>query len=538
MTAQIPAPERCVIPHMLARRVAIDPAEVFAVFDDGTEWTTRETQDRALSVAAGLRSLNVERGEAVISWLPNGPDALRTWFGINQLGAVYVPVNTNYRGRVLEHVLRDAGARVAVVHADLLDRLQGFDTASLEHVIVVGGDHGHLPGLQSWDSSLLETHPVTSDLLESPAEPWDPYAVIYTSGTTGPSKGVICTYLQVWATGALTFSELFSAGDRYLVNLPMFHAGGTIGVVGCLWLDGGSVAIVDRFDTESFWSIVRTRKITVCTLLGVMANFLLSQDPAPDDDDNPLRLVFMIPLIEDGLRFGSRFGCDIYTGFNMTEVSCPLISERNPTATGSCGTPRDGVEVRLVDENDVEVAPGAVGELIVRTEMPWTLTLGYWKNPAATARAWRNGWFHTGDAFRTDADGNYYFVDRMKDALRRRGENISSFEVEAELLAYPAVREAAVVGVPSPLGEDDVLAVVAPASATELDPVALLEFLIERMPHFMVPRYVRVMAELPKTPTNKVRKHELRTSAVTDDTWDREAAGIEVRAASSRGRAR
>ncbi|MBB4660644.1 crotonobetaine/carnitine-CoA ligase [Conexibacter arvalis] len=526
---QIPARERCVIPHMLARRVAADPNEVFAVFDDGTQWTTRRTRDEALAVAAGLRALGVAAGDAVVSWLPNGQDALRTWFGVNQLGAVYVPVNTAYRGRMLEHVLRDADARVAIVHADLLPRLHEVALGALEHVVVVGGAGEAPASVESWDGAALRIHPVTDDLLDSPAQPWDPYAIIYTSGTTGPSKGVVCTYLHVWATGALTFSELFSAGDRYLVNLPMFHAGGTIGVVGCLWLDGGSVAIVDRFDTSRFWEVIRRDRVTVCTLLGVMANFLLAREQEADDPDNPLRLVFMIPLVEDALRFGERFACDVYTGFNMTEVSCPLISARNPTATGSCGRPRDGVEVRLVDDHDVEVAPGEVGELIVRTEMPWTLTLGYWRNPEATARAWRNGWFHTGDAFRVDAEGNWYFVDRMKDALRRRGENISSFEVEAEVLAHPAVQEAAVVGVPSPHGEDDVLAVVACAPGMTVDPEELLRFLVPRLPHFMVPRYVRVLGELPKTPTNKVRKHELRDAAITPDTWDREAAGIVVR---------
>lgn len=528
MTNQIPAPERCVIPHMLAHRVAKDPDEVFAVFDDD-EWTTQQTLTEALSVAAALRALGVQHGDPVLSWLPNGPDALRTWFGINQLGAIYVPINTGYRGRMLEHVVQDSNARVAIVHASLLSRLSEVDYSVLEHVIVIGETDTVLPGVEQGDASIFEQHVIDTTLRESPAQPWDPYAVIYTSGTTGPSKGVVCSYLQVWATGALTFADLFSAGDRYLVNLPMFHAGGTIGVVGCLWLEGGSVAIVDHFDTRAFWETVRTKQITVCTLLGVMANFLLSREARPDDTDNPLRLAFMIPLVEDALRFGDRFGCDIYTGFNMTEVSCPLMSEANPTATGSCGRPRSGVDVRLVDAHDREVEPGTVGELIVRSDLPWTLMSGYWQNPEATAHAWRNGWFHTGDAFRVDEDGHYYFVDRMKDALRRRGENISSFEVEAEVLAHPQVREAAVVGVPSPYGEDDVLAVVSVLPESDVTEERLLMFLTERLPHFMVPRYIRFLDDLPKTPTNKVRKHELRDAAVTGDTWDREAAGIQVR---------
>jgi crotonobetaine/carnitine-CoA ligase len=187
------------------------------------------------------------------------------------------------------------------------------------------------------------------------------------------------------------------------------------------------------------------------------------------------------------------------------------------------------VDVRLVDDNDCEVPDGTVGEMILRTDRPWGMNHGYHKNPEATARAWRNGWFHTGDAFRRDASGNYFFVDRMKDAIRRRGENISSFEVEVEVVAFPAVREAAVIAVPSELGEDEVMAVVAPAPGHEIDPAALLAFLRDRLAYFMIPRYLRVLPELPKTPTAKVLKAELRAQGITPDTWDREQAGISIR---------
>ena len=186
------------------------------------------------------------------------------------------------------------------------------------------------------------------------------------------------------------------------------------------------------------------------------------------------------------------------------------------------------MEARLVDANDCEVPDGAAGELILRADTPWTMSHGYHRDPEATARSWRNGWFHTGDAFRRDAEGNYYFVDRVKDAIRRRGENISSFEVEAEILAHPAVMEAAVIGVPSAFGEEDVLAVVVPKLNSRIEPAVIVEFLAGRLPHFMVPRYVRVVRELPKTPTLKVQKHALRAIGVTGATWDRETEGIHL----------
>jgi crotonobetaine/carnitine-CoA ligase len=213
----------------------------------------------------------------------------------------------------------------------------------------------------------------------------------------------------------------------------------------------------------------------------------------------------------------------------MTEISSPIVSEANPKKLGTCGTIRPGVDVRLVDENDCEVPVGIVGEIIVRTDRPRAMNSGYHKNPEATAKAWRNGWFHTGDAFRRDSEGYFYFVDRVKDAIRRRGENISSFEVENDVTAHPDVREAAVIGVPSEYSEDEVMAVIAPVPGAQIDLVALMEFLVARMPYFMVPRYVRVMEELPKTPTAKVMKAELRTEGITPDTWDREAAGIRLK---------
>jgi len=274
---------------------------------------------------------------------------------------------------------------------------------------------------------------------------------------------------------------------------------------------------------------VRSTATTATFLLGVMASVLDKLAPRADDADTPLRLVFMVPLSGDIAAFSARFGCEVYTIFNMTEIATPIISEPNPLVRGTCGRKRDGVDVRLVDDNDCEVPLGTVGEMIVRTDRPWGMNSGYYKNPAATATAWRNGWFHTGDAFRLDAQGYYYFVDRKKDAIRRRGENISSFEVEADVLAYPDVREVAAIGVPNELSEEDVMIVVAAIDGRTIDPAALLDFLSQRMAHFMIPRYVRVLPELPKTPSSKVMKHELRQAGVTPDTWDREQAGIRVK---------
>jgi carnitine-CoA ligase len=260
-----------------------------------------------------------------------------------------------------------------------------------------------------------------------------------------------------------------------------------------------------------------------------MASFLVSQPASPRDRDHPLRKCVIIPLNQAALEFGRRFGVDWYSTYNMTELSCPIFTGRNPETLGTCGQPRPGYEARVVDANDCELPSGEVGELVLRSDMPWALNHGYHGAAEATARAWRNGWFHTGDAFRRDAAGEFFFVDRIKDAIRRRGENVSSFEVEREVAAHPDIREAAVVPVPSEHGEDEILAVVSCVPGRRVDPAELIEFLRPRLAHFMVPRFIRFVEGLPMTPTQKVQKHLLREQGLTPDTWDREAAGIRIR---------
>jgi crotonobetaine/carnitine-CoA ligase len=255
----------------------------------------------------------------------------------------------------------------------------------------------------------------------------------------------------------------------------------------------------------------------------------MKQPPGPNDRTHGVRLAFMVPFTDQAPAFTERFGIDVYTIFNMTEIASPTVSEANPPQRGTCGKVRPGVEVRLVDAHDCEVAVGEVGEMLVRADRPWGLNSGYNKDAEATAKAWRNGWFHTGDAFRRDAAGYYYFVDRVKDAIRRRGENISSFEVEVEVCAHPDVREAAAIGVPSEYSEDEVMVIVAPVPGRTIDLPDLARFLAERMPYFMVPRYIRLLDERPKTPSAKVLKADLRTAGITADTWDRERAGLRLR---------
>jgi crotonobetaine/carnitine-CoA ligase len=313
-----------------------------------------------------------------------------------------------------------------------------------------------------------------------------------------------------------------------LVELPMFHIGGVGSIAGALGA-GCAVALYEGFSTDRFWERVHGFGATTTSgLIGSMTSFLSKLPPRADDRQHTLRMA-VGPLTRQAIDLAHRHGFHYCSGFNMTELSVPLFTAVDPTVPGSCGRPRTGCECRIVDANDLECAPGVPGELVVRNDQPWTTSLGYVHQPEANARAWRNGWFHTGDLLYRDAAGDFFFVDRLKDAIRRRGENISSIEVETEVYAYPGVGEAAAVGVPSEHGEEEVLIPVARTKGgPPIDAADLIRFLVPRMPHYMVPRYVRVLESLPKTPTNKIQKIELRNQGITVDCWDRVANGIEL----------
>ena len=523
---RIPAVERCVLRPLLERRARETPERTFARFADGTVWTYGQARAMAIRTANGLRALGVGQGDVVLAWLPNGPEVIRLWFGLNYLGAVFAPINLAYRGRLLEHVVDNAGASLIVAHADLYGRLADVKRAALASAVVVGGPAADVPGIAVHAAESLLPDDCDLPALERAIMPWDMQSIIYTSGTTGPSKGVMSSYLQLYSMGEPM--QFGTADDRFMINLPMFHVGGTFPTYAML-VRGGSIVMVDAFDTARFWSDIRETGTTAVVLLGAMAGFLMKQPPRADDRDHPLRHAIIVPIGEEALALGERFGIAVWSHFNMTEISMPLVSARDPRPAGTCGRPRAGVEVRIVDAHDCEVPEGQTGELIVRADRPWAMNHGYYRNPEATAAAWRNGWFHTGDLFRADAAGNYFFVDRLKDAIRRRGENISSYEVEVEICAHAAVKEAAAVAVPSEFGEDEVLAVVALAEGASLAPAALIEFLLPRLPHFMIPRYLRFVADLPKTPTQKVQKYLLRSEGLTAEVWDREQAGIRIR---------
>ncbi|GAA3545558.1 ATP-dependent acyl-CoA ligase [Amycolatopsis ultiminotia] len=508
------------------RALAEVPDEL-AQLDRAARYTTAESHDRSLRIAAGFGALGVARQEPVAALLDNSLDAAHVWSGLGLGGMVEVPVNTAYQGAFLAHVLNDSAAATLVVdesYVERIARIAGELTAL--RTLVVRGDTAAADGLGlrvvAFDE-LTAADPAPA----APVGAGELMAYMYTSGTTGRSKGVLVTHAHAYTYGSREDQERPSRGDRLLVTLPMFHLTG-------LWygvyqgiIHRCPVVLEPSFSVRRFWPVIREHGITVTVLLGAMAELLQQAAPSPDDAGNPLELAVMAPLASDVAGFRDRFGLDLAAVYGMSEIGVVLNGPPDTVLGGECGFARDGYTLRLVDESGTDVSTGEVGELWVRPDDPRLVMQGYHGLPEKTAESLVEGWVHTGDAFRQDGEGRYYFADRMKDALRRRGENVSSFEVERVLNEHPDVYESAVVAVPSELTEDDIKAVVVPRPGRTIDPRELTGFLIDRLPYFMVPRYLDFLPELPKTPTQKVHKHVLRESGTTG--WDREAAGIFVR---------
>jgi crotonobetaine/carnitine-CoA ligase len=515
------------LPNLLAARAARDPDGVLLRDVGGEERSAGAFEAGARRWAGALRGLGVGAGDTVLVMQPASIAAFELWTAVALLHAIEVPVNTQQRGNLLAHIVNDSRARVIVADARyaevILEQRERYRT--LETLVVTGGPAS--AGALAADALLAAAAPLEEAVI---VEPWDIACVLYTSGTTGPSKGVLVPWAQAHATamGNGPDRSLRTPDTVIYSPYPTFHVSGKYSLYNAL-LGGGHVVVRERFDTARFWDEVRAFGCTYTILMGTTANFLQRQPERPDDADNPLRAVLFSPWTDEVEAFKARFGVEAFSVFNMTEVSCPIVAgwDGGPvTKPKSCGRPRPGYTLRVVDEHDAEVPAGTPGELVLRTDEPWTLMAGYWQLPEKTLEAWRNQWLHTGDTFMVDADGDYFYLDRKKDAIRRRGENISSTEVEAEVLAHPGVLEVAAVAVPDEISEQEVKIVVVPKPGAELEPADLIAFLAERMARFMVPRYVELAAALPKTPTEKIRKTELRAAGVTAETWDREAAGI------------
>ena len=518
------------LPRLICAAAERDPNAVF-VEEAGTDITHTYGQFHAtvLLWADAFHNIGAREGSFVATMLPTSMASYYGWLGLAWLRAVEVPINPEFVGQSLIYPLNNSAAEILVIAEEFVDRLDAISTR-LEHLktVVVLNSTESLPHLP-W-----RVLSVGQFLAEGRPAPYvnprydDTHAVIYTSGTTGPSKGVLQPWVNLHGMAQGIFPDEEpgqTSGGATFSCWPTFHSSGKFGMCIAPLFDLRMV-FRPKFSLSHFWSDIRRHGVTHAPLL-VVSGLLLAQPPSPDDLDNPLLKVGMYPLIPQFEEFERRFGVQVSAGYGTTESGW-AVTTASPANHRSGGRPSAGYQIRIVNEHGEQLPPNDVGEIVVRHDLPWRLNKGYLGMPEATAEAWRDGWFHTGDAGRFDDDGNFYFVDRLKDSLRCRGHNVSSFEVEAEVLAHPQVAECACIGVPSEIAsdddtvkDDDIKVFVVTTPSADLSAPALMEFLRPRMAKFMLPRYVEFVDEFPTTSTGKVRKNELRQRPA-GNSWDRD----------------
>ena len=525
MTPSAPRRGECLGVEM--RRAAAEaPDRPFLRMAQG-EWTYRQFDDETDRVAAGLHRLGVRQGDVVSLMLPNCVEFVVTWFALARLGAVAAPVNTSFRGQVLGQAIDLVRSRWLVAHASLADQWTEVRAglATVEQVVIVGGAEG-FSGALGYESLREPLPPAIERVDEAHVDGADLCLLLYTSGTTGRSKAAMISHRFVLVQAAGVVEGLGLTRDDVLYcPYPLFHLDAAVMTVAPALLLRGVAAIGERFSVSRYWDEVRALQATVFDFMGATLTMLWKQPPSPLDRQHRVRLGWGVPLPDWASEFEQRFGCRLVELYGSTEVGAILYTPLDrPRRPGSCGKVLDRWEVKLVDESDFEVPVGEPGELVVRPREPSVIMDGYYGMPEATLAVFRNLWFHTGDLLRQDADGFFYFVGRRKDIVRRRGENISAAEVEMGIEAHPDVLACAVFGVPSDMTEEEVMACVVRRPGAPLTHEALAAHCTAAMARFMVPRYIRFVAELPKTPTDKVEKFRLHQQGVTPDTWDREKA--------------
>jgi carnitine-CoA ligase len=501
------------VSELLAER-ARSMSDTLFIECNGVRRTFAEMHERAERVAAGLAGVGVAKGDRVATILPNAIEHVDLIFACARLGAIHVPVNVFLKGDFLQYQLNDAAASIVVGDAD---GLAAVDAVRKE-----------LPGLRfTFGAHHIPTQPSSAPEVGLTAA--DTVAIMYTSGTTGMPKGCMIPHGYHTRSPIESNSLLeYGPGDVLYSALPLFHGWARGMLFGAL-VHGVTAVLDAEFSPGAALTRFAETGATVFSGVGAMGMALLAQPESDLDRSHNLRVAFMIPFAPaDEARFTERFGVRVQSNmFGQTETGAisftPLSEKGKP---GTIGRPAPQYEVRVVDDEDRDVSPGTPGEVIVRSRIPDVLYTGYWNKPDETAEAMRGGWHHTGDLARVDDEGYLTFVDRKKDAVRRRGENVSSVQLEYAIVAHPKVAEAAIVAVPSEMTEDDIKACI--VATDDVTPEELFDFFKATLPYFAIPRYVEIVGALPKTATMRVQKHLLRSEGVTATTWDFVSLGLTV----------
>lgn len=509
------------VPALISAR-AEALGDQIAVSFEGDPCSFAELDRRAARVQGWLEAHGIEKGERIAVLMRNSLEFFPAWLGVARAGAVSVPINTAMVGEALSYTLTHSGSVGLIADADLLAAVDAAGTfPDLRWRLALGDGAADATPLAEALASDPAPHPAAG------LEGATPMSIVYTSGTTGMPKGVVLPHQSFTNTGAYFAHHLqLTPEDRLHTCLPLFHCNAQqTGFMAAMGL-GTRFSVNAKFSVSRFWSWIADTESTVTNLMGAMLTLLYKVEPRPEDADNTLRLIASAPIPQEIFSaFQERFGVKLFEGYGLTETGTMAIA--NPiedVRPGAVGLPLEHNEVRIVDETDADVEPGTPGQILIRGQIPNSMMLEYFKEPEKTAEAIGDGWFHTGDLGKQREDGYYVFLDRMKDTIRRRGENISSFMIEKSILDHEGVLECAVFGVPSELGEEDVKAIAVLRPDTELDPQELVDWCVARMADFMVPRYIEYRAELPKTETGRVQKFDLRAEGI-GAAWDRDRDG-------------
>lgn len=520
------------LPDILEEQATLSPNEPF-LKERGREWLSFSSVfETSKKIAATLKSYGLEKGDNVAILMDNRIEFVLTWFGVNLIGAVEVPINPHLPKSFLEHIFKLTKPKVIVCNdfvVPSLSQLQIDELKNVELIITVGSREQH---------SLLEKpHKHLEDIinrnkpviLERPKlNIGDTGAILFTSGTTGPSKGIVMPYGHMYAlAGKVAKSMKLTVEDCFLVTTPLFHANAQFVQVFSSLIAGNRACVEYKFSASRWLDVVREEGATVTSLIGDMPVYVYKQPVKEDDSENPLRAAYCQPISREiAYDFEQRFGIKCLEAYGTSDAGIKAMrqydEEMVPGSAGKVDT--DFYEVKIVDpETDVVVPPNAVGEIVARPRQPFTMLKGYLDMPEKTVEAWRNLWFHTGDAGKIDDNGNFYFVDRIKDFIRVKGENISSFEIEREVLKYPSVKDCAAVGVKMDKisSEEDIkIFVVVDENGSQFNCANLFNHCQQVLPGYAVPRFIEVIDELPKTPTSKIKKSELKIMGNCEKTWD------------------
>jgi len=532
VSAAVSLPEQTTVLAALAHRLDTDPDGPYLDFE-GVAFSAREMDVASNRLAHAFAARGVGKGDRVATLLENSPEQVITFFSALKLGAVQVPINTAYKGEFLRHQLSDSGSKLVVTQETLVDHFKTIEASEMPEltvgVVVGGGALGAVPESHEWDAFIATGTDGPVD--DAGVRPDDLACFIYTAGTTGPSKGCMLPQNYIVALAdQIARAWQRRPDDVVLTPLPLFHFNAiSVCVVGTLVV-GGSASIARRFSVSRFWPEVKRTGATLVSLLGSLAILIAEAADHPDQPGHHLRLCAAAPIppATDAI-WRERFGCLTFSaGYGLTEASLvsmlPAGEENRP---GAAGKPNDhDFDVRLVDDDDLEVAVGEIGEIVCRPTRPNVMFAGYWRRPEATVDVLRNLWFHTGDLGRLDDESFLYFVDRKKDYLRRRGENISSFELERIFHGHPSIADLAVHSVPSDVSEDEVKVTAVLVEGETITEEELCRWAVDRVPYFAVPRYIEFRHDLPRNPVGRVLKYQLRDEGVTTTTWDREKAGF------------